>query len=125
MSKLFNRKPKAEAASPERNLPPGVLAVIDLEHPIQIGKIEVSHFNVRHEARMRELMEVQLAYERHGIILDALQVIERIRKGHVLAMHTLIDSTCNLESGTALELGESDDFWTAVKVITPFLRMLD
>jgi hypothetical protein len=112
---------KPKTATPRVELPAGVLAVIDLEQPITIGKMEVDHLNVRKAAGVAELIAVQIAYEKQGLILDGVQVIGHIQSMQILAMTTLIDCMCQLAPGTAAELDMTRDLWHAIKVITPFL----
>lgn len=113
---------KAEPkTAPAPALPAGVLAVIDLEHPITIGKFEVDHLNVRREAGVEELIAVQIAYEKRGILLNGVEVIQHIASMQVLAMTTIIDCLCQLAPGTAATLDMERDIWHAIEVITPFL----
>lgn len=129
MPKPIKTTTKAKAKPAPVELPAGVLAVIELKQPLTLGKMQVTHLNVRKKAGVREMAAVQLAYRRAGIILTGLQVLGAVANSEFLAMATLIDEMCDLPSGTAYAMGETEtgcneDYFTASLAIRPFVMML-
>jgi len=131
MPKTVKAKPKAakpvtNPAAIARELPPGVLGIIELVTPITLHNMEVSELKIRRGIGIRELTAIQLAYRKQGTPISGTEVISVIASVELLATSTLIDEMCQLPKGTAEgELAvDMRNYWAAVEKIIPFVTML-
>lgn len=117
------KEPKA-TTKPVVELPPGVLAAIELTVPVLLDKMQVSRLYVRKPAGVREMAAVQIAYRKAGIQLTNLGVLSAVANSEFLAVSTLIDEMCVVPPGTGDSLDPVVDWHTAALAIRPFVKML-